>query len=367
MIALARPDIPEQAIARAAEIIRSGMLVQGACVCEFERQLSVYLGVQHVVVVSSGTAALHLTLLALDIGPGDEVVVPAFTFPATANAVVLAGAEPVLADINLDDFCINPAVLERVISPRTKAIMPVHEFGQAADMAAIMTIANAHGLAVIEDAACALGTEFEGKRVGTIGCAGCFSFHPRKALTTGEGGAVVTDDDQIANRVRALRNHGMVPTTVRPDFRYAGFNYRMTDFQAALAPAQLAVFEETVRARITAASRYDALLVCASRLRVPARFSNRRMVYQTYHVLLEEGIERDAVISAMRQLGVETNIGAYALNLLTYFKTTRQWAPNDFPCAVAAFARGLALPIGPHVGEVEAAQVVTALTRCLAS
>ena len=185
VIKLAHPAIPESAIQRAADVLRSGALVQGRYVQEFESALSDYLNAEYAVVVSSGTAALHLALLVSNIGPGDEVIVPAFTFPATANAVMLAGACPVLVDISLDDCNIDPALLEEAISDRTRAIVPVHEFGLPANMRVIQEIAVRNNVPVIEDAACALGAEIDGSKIGTTGNLACFSFHPRKAISTG--------------------------------------------------------------------------------------------------------------------------------------------------------------------------------------
>lgn len=365
IIKLASPFIPQTAIDNVIAVLHSGNLVQGYHVQIFEEALEQYLGVCHVILVSSGTAALHLGLVALKIGAGDEVIVPAFTFPATINVVELVGATPVLVDITLDDYCIDVSQIEAAITPHTKVIMPVHEFGQAANMAAIMELAQHYGLAIIEDAACALGTEFEHQKVGTFANVGCFSFHPRKAITTGEGGAIITNNDQLASSLRALRNHGIHIHQGKIDFQYAGFNYRMTDFQAALGLPQLLKIEEMIDTRIYLAEKYDHILSSEHRVKTPVRFQNRRMVYQTYHILLEANLDRDRTITALKQAGVEAGCGAYAINSLSYYQAKYGYTENDFPQAVIASRQGLALPIGDHVHDQEIERIAMALNQII--
>jgi len=276
MIKLAKPNISEEAIKKASDVIRSGNLVQGKYVKEFEESLCRYLNVKNAIVVSSGTAALHLALLVLDIKKGDEVIVPAFTFPATANVVEIVGAKPIFVDITLDDFCIDTSKIEEKITSNTKVIIPVHEFGQAAKMDDIMNIAKKYNLKIMEDAACALGAEINNKKVGTFGDLGCFSFHPRKAITTGEGGAIVTNNDVLAEKLRALRNHGISLVNNKVDFIYAGLNYRMTDFQAALGLVQLSEIENIIEQRIKIANLYDDKLSYNSKIKLPYYFENHR-------------------------------------------------------------------------------------------
>ena len=365
MIRLAAPSFSEAALEAVTAVLRSGRLVQGEQVERFEGELAAYLGARHVVAVSSGTAALHLSLVANGIRPGDEVIVPAFTFPATANTVVLAGGVPKLVDVDPEDFCIAPARIEEAITPRTRVLMPVHEFGQPADMEPIVDLAKRYGLVVIEDAACALGARVGVRRVGTIGACGCFSFHPRKALTTGEGGAIATDDAKAAERLRLLRNHGMVQTPDGPDFVAAGFNYRMTEFQAVLGLEQLLTFDRSLAARATQASMYDERLEAMYGLTLPARRRARESVYQTYHVVLPPGAERRDVIHFLRGRGVETNLGAQALNCLSFFRRVYGYGPESCPNATKAFVSGLALPIGAHCGEEELERVVEGLGEAL--
>lgn len=357
MIKLSKPYIPVEAIENLVQIIQSGNLVQGKMVQEFESLLQDYLDTKHAVVVSSGTAALHLALIALGIHDGDEVIVPAFTFPATANAVELTGATPVFVDVGLDDFCMDASRLEKAITPRTKAIIPVHEFGQAAPMNEILTISRNHNLVLIEDAACALGTEYNGKKAGTFGLIGCFSFHPRKAITTGEGGVVVTNDDELAAKIRSLRNHGIQYHEGKMDFMAAGLNYRLTDFQAAMGIPQLREIKSIIDHRIALARKYDQLLADISWIKSPQRFQNRKMVYQTYHVLVNESVDRNTLMTSLKELGVETNYGAQALNCIAFYMNKYHLNDNSFPNATYAYRHGLALPMGIHVNQDDISQI----------
>jgi perosamine synthetase len=365
MIRLAKPFFPAQSFANVCAVLKSGHLIQGAYVKQFEEALRRYLGVKHAFLVSSGTAALHLSLLSLGIRAGDEVIVPAFTFPATANVVELVGARAVPVDIRLDDFCIDSSKIEKAITSRTKAIMPVHEFGQSAEMKIIMEIARSRGVAVVEDAACALGTEYDGKKAGTLGKVGCFSFHPRKAITTGEGGAVVTEDDGIAEKIAILRNHGICAAEKGIDFIHAGFNYRMTDIQAAIGVPQLMGLDRTIERRIRIASYYHEAFEGLSVVSRPATFGNRRMVYQSYHILLNDGVDRQGVIASMKKAGIETNLGAYALQCLSYYRNKYGFKEEDFPNALKAYRQGLALPVGHHVKKADVAFIARSLRSLL--
>jgi len=353
LIKLAKPYISEKAVQNVAKIIRSGNLVQGKYVIKFEESLKSYINVNHAILVSSCTAALHLSLLALDLVPGDEVIVPAFSFPATVNVVELVGATPIFVDISMDDFCIDPDKIEKKITVKTKAIIPVHEFGQSADIEKIVGIAKKYKLKIIEDAACALGSEFNGKKVGTFGDVGCFSFHPRKAITTGEGGLIITNNNVLSRRISNLRNHGIEIRNNKIDFIVPGFNYRMTDFQAALGNDQLTSINEIIANRINLSKQYDAVLKPFEWIKTPCIFKDRKMVYQTYHIMLDESIKRDHLIERLKKYGIETNIGAYALNCISYYKNKYNLKDNDFPNAVSAYRNGLALPIGMHISVEE--------------
>jgi len=348
MIRLAKPYIPKEAYGDIKKILESGNLIQGQYVACFEEDLANYLDIPFVKLVSSGTAALHLSLMALDIRPGDEVIVPAFTYPATANVVEIIGAKPVLIDINLSDFCINTSLIEERITPETKAIIPVHEFGQPADMEPILKLAKKYNLNIIEDAACALGSEYHNQKIGTIGDIGCFSLHPRKAITTGEGGIVVTRNANLAEKIALLRNHGAKKVDRKLDFLIAGLNYRITEFQAALGISQLKIIEQLVNKRVEQAQIYSDFFAEINEIVIPVKFKDRKHIYQTFHVLLKTKT-RDSIINKMLQKGIETNLGAQALHCLDYYINKYGHKPNQYPNAEIAFYHGLALPIGMHL------------------
>ena len=261
MLYLSEPHISEEAISAVIESLQSGKLVHGPESEAFEKELASYLGCTDVVLVSSGTAALHIALLSLNIGHGDAVIVPDFTFPATGNVVLMTGAKPVIVDVEPRTYNMDPAALETIIKgwqgpERLCAVMPVLEFGSPANMDEISTIAEGNGLTVIEDAACALGADCNEKKAGTVGKVGCFSFHPRKTLTTGEGGAIAVHDSQIAGRMRRMRNHGMERIGNGVQFVEPTTNYRLTNFQAALGRVQLRHLDDWISARRALAGYY---------------------------------------------------------------------------------------------------------------
>jgi len=367
MIKLAKPIISETIIDKVAEVLRSGNLVHGQYTRLFEDALQDYLSIENAIIVSSGTAALHLALMALHIQNGDEVIVPAFTFPATANVVENVGAKPILVDISLTDYCLDPKRIEGAITKNTKAIIVVHEFGLAADIGEIVKIAHTHNLYLIEDAACAIGTRFNDRPVGTFGTVGCFSFHPRKIITTGEGGAVVTNDKDLAEKINALRNHGLTQSGVT-DFCYAGLNYRMTEFQAVMGYYQLSGLEDDIRMRIHLAKKYREYLSVFNWLRLPEQFENRRHIYQTFHIVLDSDINRGQFIALLKNHGIEANLGAQGLHLLPFYKNKYEYIAADFPQASLAFHHGVALPIGTHVTEADIdfiAETMDTIYQCL--
>lgn len=369
MLRLSLPHLDETAIAAAADVLRSGMLVHGAQGNAFEAELQQWLGVKHAVLVSSGTAALHLALLALDIVAGDAVLVPDFTFPATANVVLLAGATPVLVDVDPRTYCVTPAALDAAITAwrgpqRLRALMPVHEFGHPVDMAALRAIAQRHSLKVIEDAACAIGAREGGAFTGTRGDIGCFSLHPRKTLTTGEGGILTTNDDALAARLRRLRSHGIERGLAGMNFVEPGFNYRLTDFQAAIGRTQLPHLAGWIDARRALAMRYRAALAPlerSGRLSLPADHPGHS--WQTFMVVLADGIDRAAVIRALAERGIEANLGAQCVSAQSAFAA--HMPADGSPNANRLFRQGLALPFCEQYGAAEVAQVAKALAELL--
>lgn len=344
-IPLAAPDIRLEDIKAVELVLKSGMLVQGQKVLELEQALAQYLGVAECIATTNGTSTLHLSLIAERVGPGDEVIVPAFSYVATANVVEMTGATPVFVDIDIRTFNIDVHRIEQAISERTKAIMPVHEFGLMSDMDAIMNIAQRYDLKVIEDAACALGAEYKDKKAGTIGLCGSFSFHPRKAITSGEGGVVSTNDIHLAKRLRTLRNHGIGETECGTGFVAAGLNCRMTDFQAALLISQLGRFHQILEKKEQLAKLYfgnirNPLITLPT---VPEGYIH---TWQTFHVLLDESIEQNYFLRYLKENGIGSNYGAQCIPAQVYYKNKYQLnAPVCFPNAYRAYKKGLALPL----------------------
>lgn len=369
MIALARPSIEAADCEEVCRVLLGGQLVQARVVESFERALAAYTGAAHVAAVSSGTAALWVALRALGVGPGQAVIAPAFTFPATVNAIELLGARPVLVDVEPATYCMDPEQVARAVRrsrgpERLAAIVPVHEFGAPCAMDEILAAARDAGLAVVEDAACALGTTFRGRQVGTLGEAGCFSFHPRKAITTGEGGAVATQDPGTHERVAQLRNHGLTRHADGGfDVQMPGLNWRMTEFQAALGLAQLGRFDGLLQARARLARRYLERLRSIEGLGLPAPVEGH--AWQTLMVVLPEGIPRNRVIARLRERGIETTIGAYGIHMLSYYRQRYGYRPADFPVAARLHERGLALPLHAALSEDEVDIVAGALAEVL--
>jgi len=344
-IPLARPDIRDEDIELVNAVLRTGMLVQGEYVGKLEKAFSEYHGVKHAVAVSNGTATLHLALKVLGIGPGDEVIVPAFSYTATANVVELVGATCVFVDIDDKTFNIDETSIEEKITPRTKAIIPVHEFGLACNIKEVCAIAEKNKLHVIEDAACALGARQGGKPVGAFGIIGSFSLHPRKSITSGEGGVLLTGDDNLAVKLRQLRNHGIEMENGKMNFVEAGFNYRMTDFQAALAWSQFQRLENKLQYKNELADLYFAS-INNSKLTCPYRPAGRNHTWQTFHLLLDESLEQEAIIDKLKVQQIGTNYGAQCIPAQTYYrKKYKLDAEKLFPNAYRAYTQGLAIPI----------------------
>jgi dTDP-4-amino-4,6-dideoxygalactose transaminase len=376
VIRLTVPSIEEDDLLAVREALLSGYLVQGARVCAFEQAVAEYVGSEYAVAVSSGTAALHLGLFALDVHPGDIVLVSAYSWIATANVIELCGAQPAFLDIQPDTFNLDPNRLEEALKQlmtdsetgrRVKAILPVHTFGQVADMAAIFELANRYELPVVEDAACAMGATFNDRQAGTWGTLGCFSFHPRKAITTGEGGMVVTNDAKLDRRLRALRNHGQDPdASSPPEFIMPGFNYRMTEFQAALGLTQMTKIDRIIASRRRLAAQYDELLRGTS-MQAPVVAPGSSPVYQSYVVLLPQrgANPRDEMINRLKEQDIETSMGTCHMPLTKYFRSRYGFKVGDFPVADQVFARSISLPMYEQLSEREKVHVVKHLNRAV--
>ena len=362
-IPLMKPDIQEDDILNVLEVLKSGMLVQGKKVEQLENKVCEYLNVKNAIALASGTATLHLALVALGIGKGDEVILPSFSFVATANVIEIVGATPVFVDIDIDTFNIDVAKIENAITYKTKAIMPVHEFGLPCDIGVILKLAKKYGIAVIEDAACALGAKEKSKFVGTLGDLGSFSFHPRKAITSGEGGIITTNNNDLAKKIRALRNHGIEIQNNKIEFIVAGFNYRMTDIQAALLIPQLNRFEMILENKNEIAQHYLSKIK-NSNIGLPKIENSKRHTWQTFHVLLKNNLDQEKVINYLKEMNIGVNYGAQCIPQTQFYKNKYNLnVEKDFPNSLKAFQKGLALPLYNLLSENEINYIINTVNN----
>jgi perosamine synthetase len=371
MIPVARPYIGSEEEEAVAEVLRSGWITQGPRVAEFERKFSEYIGCSQAVAVSSCTTALHLALVACGVGPGDEVICPSLSFIATANAIAYAGATAVFADINIDTFNLDSSAIEKLVTPRTKAILVVHQIGLAADMAPLLEMAAQHNLRVIEDAACAIGSEYKGELIGRpLGTMACFSFHPRKILTTGEGGMITTSDVEVAERLRRLRQHAMSLSDMArhksknvaiETYDEVGFNYRMTDMQAAIGIVQLGRLKKFLERRRYLAQRYTDGLQDVSWMQCPVVPADCRHNYQSYMVRLlgSAGAKRDVIMQELLEKGISTRRAIMAIHREVPYQSTR-WS---LPQTDLVTDTGLILPLFHQMTETEQDYILDAVRR----
>ena len=375
-VPFARPYLTGDEGAAVAEVIATGWVSQGPNVQAFEAALAERVGAADAVVTTSCTTALHLALHAAGVGPGDEVIVPALSFIATANAVRHCGARPVFADIDPRTYNLDPYAAERAITTRTTAIMPVHQVGLPADMDAFVEIARRHHLALVEDAACAIGARYRGRPVGSIGPMSCFSLHPRKVITTGEGGFIAVRDKRLAERLRRLRQHGMSVSDLARDrtdkvvieaYPEPGFNYRMTDMQAALGLCQLEVLDEVLERRRVLAERYTAALAQIPGLEPPYDPPYAQRTWQSYCVRVAPGspIARTELMERLLADGIVTRRGVMAIHLEEAYAVAEERASiggeesvhhgadtqgrADLPHSQAAAREVLMLPLFPDL------------------
>jgi dTDP-4-amino-4,6-dideoxygalactose transaminase len=374
-IPITKPFMDEAEAEAAAQAIRSGWIVQGPLVQAFEKAVAARLGVAHAVAVTNCTSALHLALVCSGVGPGDEVIVPSFSFIASANAVLHAGATPVFVDIDPRTYNIDPALLEAAITPRTKAILPVDQIGLAADLDAVLAIAAKYNLKVVEDAAPAMGATYKGRPVGSVSPITCFSFHPRKSISTGEGGIIATNSDQVAEQARVLRAHGAsVSDLVRhnstkvviEEYAELGYNYRMTDIQAAVGIEQLKKLDYILARRQEMAKRYDSLLASVEGITTPFVPDYAVHTYQSYAIRLDPEVvaPREIVMERMLAQGVATRRGVMAIHEEPLYKEKRQ-VQVSLPVTEQATRQTLLLPLYTTFSEVEQDYVVENLKTAL--
>ncbi len=372
---IARPVLGEEELEAVRSVLESGWLTQGPWVQKFETAFAERHGVKHALATTSCTTALHLALIVAGVGPGDEVIVPAFTWVATANVVVQCGATPVFVDICADTYNIDPEAVARVVTSHTKAIIPVHLFGLAADMDALAAVLPEH-VVVIEDAACAAGAAYKDRPAGSLGHIGCFSLHPRKSITCGEGGVVTTNDDNLAARVDMYRNHGAsISEEVRhrgpkpyelPDFTVFGFNYRMTDIQAAVATIQLGKLDRFIAERRALADLYDERLKKLNWITPLLRAQDYDHALQAYVVMVDDvaGVpRRNDILQHLQDSGIAGRPGTHSVVGLKVYRETFATDPADYPVATRVEAQSIALPLHNHMGAEDVDRVVTALGK----
>jgi perosamine synthetase len=362
-----RPDVGYASVAADLEaILDSGILTGGPYVARLEAELAQRVGAAFAVATTSATTALHLSLAALGIGPGDEVLVSDFTFPATGNVVVQLGAVPVMVDSLPQAFALDPADAAARITSRTRAMIPVDPFGQPPDFSALAELAAQHDLAIVEDAACALGSSRDGITCGGRPWPTCFSFHPRKVVTTGEGGAVTTDDAELAERMARLRSHGGVRDEVGLRFVDNGFNYRLSEIPSALGLDQLGRLDAILDDRRSTAHRYEEAMADVEGVHLRRPGPGEIWSYQSFVVMLDDTVDRDQVVAALRAVGIETTLGTYAMHGHPAFARFG-YAPGDLPHSWRAQRQSLTLPLLPAMAEADVDRVVHELALAVAA
>ncbi len=371
-----RQSIDDADIEAVVAVLRSDWLTTGPKVVEFERAFAEYTGAQHAVALCNGTAALHALMAGLKIGPGDEVIVPAITFVASANCVVYQGGTPVFADIDPATLLIDPASVAAKITPRTKAIIAVDYAGQPCEYPALRAIASQHGLTLLADACHALGGSLDGRRVGVLADASSFSLHPVKPITTGEGGVITTDNADLAQALRIFRNHG-ITTEFRQreqqgswvyEMQDLGYNYRLSDIHCALGVSQLGKLPAWVRRRNEIATQFDAALRDLPEAEPLARLPQREHAWHLYVLQLRLGrlrATRQEIFSALRAEGIHVNVHYAPVHLHPFYRRTFGTAPGLAPAAEAAYERLITLPLFPRMTDADVADVITAVDKVL--
>ena len=375
-IPFVKVELDEGDIAAVEGVLRSGWLTTASQVKALEEELATYTGAKYVNAVNSATAAMHLCLAAWDLGPGDEVITTPYTFTATANVVMHTGATPVLVDVREADANIDPELIERAITPNTRVILPVHISGEPCDMDAIMDIARRHNLKVLEDAAHAIGTFYRGRPCGSLSDAAAFSFYANKTMTTGEGGALATDDEELSARVRKLTLHGMSKDaynrygaggTWRYDIEEFGFKDNLTDIAAALGRSQLRRLEQFIEERTRVAQRYIANLRDEPDIILPAFSEENRHPWHIFMVRVRDGAgaTRDDIIRGLSERGIGTSVHFIPLHYHTAYKKLGLWKEGDFPVAERFFAGEVTLPMYPGLSNAEVDEVCQAIREIL--
>ncbi len=369
-VPITKPSLGEEEARAPFDSIRSGWVTQGPKVAEFEKAVAAYVGARHGVATTSCTTGLHLALTAAGIGKGDEVIVPSFTFIASANAILYTGADVVFCEVDPRTFNIDPNDVEKRITKRTKAIMPIDQIGLACDIGAINDIARKHGLDVVEDAAPAIGEDYRGRKVGSNAHQTVFSFHPRKVLTTGEGGMITTDDDALADRARKLRAHGMTVSdldrhkadrVIIEEYAELGFNYRMTDIQASIGLVQIRRLDELLRIRREKAARYNRELAEVKGIETPYSPQYASHTYQSYCLRLTKDcrLDREELMTNLLRRGIATRRGVMASHLEKTY--TDRYGTVSLPVTEEATRTTMLIPLFADMTEEQQSWVVQSL------
>lgn len=376
----AKPTISEEAIAEVVATLRSGWLTTGSKVHKFEEMLSTYHGGRRALCVSSATAGLHITMLALGLKEGDEVITTPLTFVATLNVIVQAGGKPVLVDINPHTLNINVDSIEAAITPRTRVIMPVHYAGLPCDMDEIYTLAKKHNLRVVEDCAHAIGAVYKGKKLGSFGDIQVMSFHPNKNITTGEGGAIITDDKEVIHAIERLRFHGIDRDSFNRfsktgsqqyDVTMAGFKYNMMDIQASLGIHQLPELDGFIEKRTALAKRYIEILGSWSELTLPQLPTYDHDHAHAWHLLTpllnknSANLDRDGLINTMKTENIGLGLHYQSTHTFSYYADNYGWKPSDFPHSLSVGERIFSLPLFPTMTTHEQDRVIKSLEKVL--
>ncbi len=373
-IPFARPEFGDAEMAAVADVLKSGWASQGPAVARFEEQFAERVGARYAVATSSCTTALHLALVLAGVGPGDEVICPSYSFIATANAILYVGATPVFAEIDRATWNIDAGDALRRKTPRTKAVLPVHQVGLAADLDAFAPFENA-GIAIVEDAACAIGSTYRGRSIGAHGRLTCFSFHPRKTVSTGEGGMITTDDAAVADRARRLRSHGASVSAlsrhqakglVFEQYAELGYNYRLSDVQAAIGIVQLAKLDSSIGRRRAIADRYDAAFRSLPQVQLPARPPYAGHAFQSYGLLLTSACRpsRDEVLQALVDRGISCRRGIPPIHLEPLYVSLV--GRISLPVTEAVADRSLFLPMFASLEPVDQDRVIDAVREIVA-
>lgn len=357
MIPINKPHFDKDELNEVQSVLDSGWVTKGPKVEEFEEDIENYLGVKYAIAVTNCTSALHLSLLAVGITNWDSVIVSDFTFPATAHAVLYCGANPIFVDVDRKTYNINSALIEKNIEEDTKAIIPVHTFGQSCDMDEIFKIVDRYPwIKIIEDAACAFGAKYKGRFVGTFGDVGCFSLHGRKGITTGEGGIVVTNNKQIADRVRKLSVFGIQKDVVTE----LGYNYKMSDITAAVGISQLRKLDKIIKRKREHADRYNELLKDIDLIKIPYIDKNVYHIYQSYVIIINKSIDRNLLSKKLLKKGIETRFGTYACHSQPIYKSL-----NKCSVSLDLFNRSLSLPLFYDLERKDIRKIVKELKQSL--